>query len=202
MADEPELIEAWRGGDRSAGETLIERYYDAIARFFANKAGASADDLTQKTFLRCASSLQRLRSDGSFRAFLFGIARNTLYEHYRRRVRDARVEPDFNTNSIADLAPGVATLVGQKAEQRVLGLALQHIPLEMQVLLELYYWEDLRLAELAEMLDIPTGTVKSRLHRARELLREAMAKVPSSPEERNSASELLARWASGIKKSS
>lgn len=197
--EERELIEAWSGGDRRAGEALIERYYDAIARFFTNKAGGEADDLTQRTFLRCASSLSRFRSEGSFRAFLFGIARNTLYEHFRRRLRDARMAPDFNASSLADLAPGVATLAGQKAEQRVLGLALQNIPLEMQILLELYYWEDLGLGELAQMLEVPKGTIKSRLHRARAMLREAMEKVARSPEEMDSASQLLARWAAGIK---
>lgn len=197
--EERELIEAWRGGDRRAGEALIERYYDAIARFFTNKARREADDLTQRTFLRCASALAGFRAEGSFRAFLFGIARNTLYEHFRRRLRDARMEPDFNASSLADLAPGVATLVGQKAEQRVLGLALQNIPLEMQILLELYYWEDLRLAELAQMLEVPRGTIKSRLHRARALLREAMDKVAKSPEEMRSASQLLDSWAAGIK---
>ncbi|HLU69098.1 MAG TPA: RNA polymerase sigma factor [Kofleriaceae bacterium] len=199
MSDDAELVAAWRGGDRAAGQTLIERHYDAITRFFASKAGDQADDLTQRTFMLCASSIEGFRADGSFRAFLFGIARNVLYEHIRRRVRDARAEPDFHVSSLADLAPGVATLASRRAEQRVLGLALQNIPLDLQILIELYYWEELRLEELAQMLGVPEGTVKSRLHRARTLLREAMGRVPSTPEEQDSASALLARWVAGVK---
>jgi RNA polymerase sigma factor (sigma-70 family) len=195
-----ELAEAWRGGDRAAAEALIERHYDAIARFFTTKAGEHAEDLTQRAFLVCARSVERFRGDGSFRAFLFGIARNVLYEHIRGRIRDRKNEPDFNESSIADLNPGVLTLASRRADQRLLVQALQRIPLELQLLLELYYWEELGLAELAEVLGVPEGTVKSRLFRARRLLREAMSKLPSSPDELRSASAELADWVAGVKR--
>lgn len=199
MVDEQELVAAWLGGERAAGAALIERYYDVVTRFFANKAGPSAEDLTQRTFLLCAGAVDRFRAEGSFRAFLLGIARNVLYEHIRSRARDARIEPDFSASSLVDLAPGVATLVDARADKRVLGLALQSVPLELQILLELYYWEELGLGEIAEVLEIPVGTVKSRLHRARRLLREAMSQVPSTPEELRSASEVLSAWAAGVR---
>jgi RNA polymerase sigma factor (sigma-70 family) len=199
VTDDSEVAQAWRGGDRAAGEALIERHYDAIARFFASKAGDQAGDLTQRTFLLCSSSLDSFRGDGSFRAFLFGIARNVLFEHIRGRVRDGR-NVDVGESSIADLSPGVATLVSLRAEKRVLGLALQNIPLDLQLLLELYYWEELGVDELAEVMGTPPGTIKSRLHRARGLLREAMERVPSTPEELHSASALLAEWAAGVRR--
>lgn len=199
VIEEGQLVEAWRGGDRAAGEALIERHYDAVARFFASKAGGQADDLTQRTFLLCAGSIAGFRAEGSFRGFLFGIARNVLYEHIRGRLRDARIEPDFTASSLADLAPGVATLAGRRVEQRILGQALHSIPLESQLVLELHYWEELSVEELGEALGVPPGTVKSRLHRARALLREAMRRVPSTPEEAESASLLLAQWAAGVR---
>jgi RNA polymerase sigma factor (sigma-70 family) len=199
VTDDHQLVEAWRGGDRGAGEALIARHYDAITRFFASKAGNQAEDLTQRTFLVCASSLDGFRAEGRFRAYLFGIARNVLYEHIRRRVRDGKNQPDFNASSIADLSPGVATLAARNAEHKVLGIALQNIPVDLQILLELYYWEDLRLDELAEVLGVPQGTIKSRLHRARSLLREAIERCPGTPEEQESASLLLSRWAAGVR---
>jgi RNA polymerase sigma factor (sigma-70 family) len=195
MTDDLDLLRAWAGGDRAAGGVLVGRYYDPIVRFFRNKAGDAADDLVQRTFLACAEGAAGFRGQGSVRAYLFGIARNILYEHIRGRVRDGRAEPDFRESALVDLAPGVSTVVARRADQRVLLRALQLVPVELQVLLELYYWEDLSVDELAQVLEIPPGTVKSRLHRARTLLREATAKVPATPEETQSARILLEQWA-------
>jgi len=189
-----ELFAAWRAGDRTAGESLIERHYDAIARFFRTKAGEHADDLVQRTFLVCAEPGASFRGEGSFRSFLFGIARNVLYEHIRRRVRDGQPEPDFAASSIMDLAPGVATIAAQRAEQRLLVQALQNMPLESQLLLELYYWEDLSIDEVASVLSIPKGTVKSRLFAARSVLRDKMESMATTPEDARSVRALIQAW--------
>ncbi len=193
------LFHAWRAGDREAGEALILRHYDAIARFFRHKAAAHADDLVQRTFLLCADPNASFRGEGSFRAFLFGVARNVLFEHIRRNLRDGRPDADFSASSLLDLSPGVATIAAQHAEQRLLGRALQHLPLESQMLLELYYWEELSIDELASMLAIPAGTVKSRLFSARTQLRETLERLPASPEDARSAQSLLHSWRAGIK---
>src|SRR5262245_36324625 len=182
--DDSQLFEAWGRGDRRAGASLIERHYDAVERFFSCKAGDRADDLVQQTFLRCSEAAKRFRGEGSFRAFLFGIAHNVLCEHIRGRVRDQKSDPDFATSAIIDLMPGVATLVSGSAERRQLVLALQRIPLDLQILLELFYWEELSVDELAQCMNVPPGTIKSRLHRARGLLKEAMEALPGSAEER------------------
>lgn len=189
------LLQAWAGGDRGAGAMLVEKYYDAMVRFFRNKAGDDADDLIQRTFLAAAEGAGCFRGQGSVRAWLFGIARNMLYEHIRGQVRKGMVEPDFRESALIDLAPGLSTVAARRADQRVLLSALQRIPVELQVLLELYYWEELSVQELGEVLQIPAGTVKSRLHRARSLLREATAKVPASREEAEGARMLLEDWA-------
>lgn len=198
MTDDHDLLRAWSTGDRAAGAALVGRHYDAIVRFFRNKAGDAADDLVQRTFLACAENAGTFRGQGSVRAWLFGIARNVLYEHIRGRVRDGRAEPDFRESALVDLAPGVSTIAARRADQRVLLRALQLIPLELQVLLELYYWEDLGVDELAEVLGVPPGTVKSRLFRARALLREATSRVPATAEETQSARILLDEWAARV----
>ncbi len=193
MSDDAELLEAWRSGDRASGERLIERHYESVLRFFRTKSGEDADDLVQRTFLRCAEPKNRYRGDSSFRAFLFGIARNVLYEYIRSRVRDRKVDPDFGVSSVLDLNPRASTIAFRKAEQQLLVQALQRVPIEIQMAIELYYWEELSIDELAQALAVPPGTIKSRLHRGRQLLREAMENMPpeSAP---HSARTLLAQW--------
>lgn len=195
MSTDHDLLAAWAAGDRRAGSLLVERHYDSIVRFFANKASNDTDDLVQRTFLACAEGAANFRGEGSVRAWLFGIARNLLYTHIRGRMRAGIADPDFRESALVDLAPGASTVAAQRAEQRILYAALQRIPLELQTLLELYYWEDMPVEELAQILDIPAGTVKSRLHRARRLLREACERLPTAPEERPGLSQLLEQWA-------
>jgi len=197
--DDGQLFEAWGRGERRAGEALIERHYDAIERFFSCKAGDRADDLVQQTFLRCSEAAPRFRGEGSFRAFLFGIARNVLCEHIRGRMRDQKSSPDFATSAIIDLLPGVATQVSASAERRQLVLALQRIPLDLQILLELFYWEDLSIDELAQCMQVPAGTIKSRLHRARGLLKAAMEALPGSDEDRAGGRTLLVQWLAQVR---
>jgi RNA polymerase sigma-70 factor (ECF subfamily) len=199
MTDDDRQFAAWRAGDRGAGESLIERHFDAIERFFATKAPGAGDDLVQRTFLVCAEAAASYRADGSFRAFLFGIARNVLLEHIRGRVRHGAAPADFSQSGIADLAPGVSTLAEFRADQRSLVAALQRLPLDLQLLIELYYWEELGVDELAAVLDVPGGTIKSRLHRARTMLAESMAQAPPADEEDDSVRGLLLEWLAGVK---
>jgi RNA polymerase sigma-70 factor (ECF subfamily) len=198
VKDDAELLQAWRSGDRSAAEMLVERHYDSVLRFFRTKAGADAEDLVQRTFLRCVEPTSAFRGDSTFKAFLFGIARNVLFEHIRSIVRDKKADPDFGASSILDLNPRASTIAVERAEQRRLVLALQKIPVELQMTLELYYWEELSVDELARALDVPAGTVKSRLHRARGLLKEALDLMPNDTEP-GSARVLVESWLSGVR---
>ena len=194
-ATDQALLSRWREGDAAAGETLISRYYDAIVRFFQTKASRDVDDLVQRTFLRCSEGIRRFRGEGSFRSFLFGVARNLLFETYRGRRRDAgRLNPDFGVSSARDLDPGASTAFAKREEQRVMIDALQQIPLELQLALELYYWEDLSVSELAVVLAIPPGTVKSRLFRARKALMEQSERAMLPPEVEQSVRETYGAW--------
>ena len=198
--EDRELALAWRSGDAGSGERLIERYYDGIVRFFRTKTYRDQDDLVQRTFLACAESIARFRDEGSFRAFLFGIARNLLLEQIRRRARSAqRVDPDLSVRSVRDIEPGVSTIAWRREEQRLMVHALQGLPVELQLALELYYWADLSVAELAEVLELAPGTVKSRLHRARRLLREAMDSMTLPPELEKSVRSLVADWVDEVR---
>jgi RNA polymerase sigma factor (sigma-70 family) len=83
------LLDAWRDGDKSAGNTLFERHFEALYRFFRNKIDDGIEDLVQETFLACIATKDSFRGDSSFRTYLFVIARNTLYAHWKKRARRA-----------------------------------------------------------------------------------------------------------------
>jgi RNA polymerase sigma-70 factor (ECF subfamily) len=170
------LFEAWRAGDRRAGEQLFERHFDAIYRFFQTKVSGDVSDLVQRTFVGCVEAADRFRRASSFRTFLYAIARNELYGHYRAKKRDERL--DFSVSSAADLSPGISTMARKASERAALAEALKGLPLELQVALELHYWEGLVGPEIAEVLGVPEGTVRSRLRRGLEQLRDAVRAGP------------------------
>ena len=197
MSDDAALLGAWKAGDKVAGERLVTRHYPAIARFFETKVWVDAEDLAQRTFLRAYEG--QWGGHGSVRSWLFGIARNVLLEQLRARTRDGRDSPDFHSHSIADLQPGVATQAARREDQRLLLRALQTLPVETQVLLELFYWEELSVPELAVALDVAEGTVKSRLHRARGHLRDVLASLPAHGDDDGSVAAALEAWLEGLR---
>jgi RNA polymerase sigma factor (sigma-70 family) len=195
MQTDFELLEAWRDGDENAGRELFGRYFDAVYRFFRNKVDEAAEDLTQQTFMGLVQSKDRFRGDSSFRTYLFMIARKRLYSHLRTNQR--RSEPvEFHSTSVADLglvSPSRAVAVRQ--EQQLLLQALRRLPIEMQVALELFYWEELTVVEIAEVLETPVGTVKSRLQRARTRLDQVIAQLAQSEDLLKSTMDNFELWA-------
>jgi len=189
--DDQSLLERWRAGDRVAGNRLFDRHVRALMRFFRNKVASGIEDLMQDTMLACVRGRDRLREDGSFRAYLFATARFVLYEHIRKR-RKGDIDPE--TFSLADLGPGPSTAYAKHREQQILLQALQKLPLEYQVTLELYYLEGLSGPELAAALEIPEATVRSRLRRGSEKLRAHIVELNESPELVGSTIQNLDDW--------
>ncbi|MEM6995803.1 MAG: RNA polymerase sigma factor [Myxococcota bacterium] len=203
MAEEKQsdldLLEAWRGGDQPAGNTLFERHFRSIYRFFRSKVDdATAEDLAQATFMACVDGRDRFRQHSSFRTYAYAIARNQLYMHLRKRGRQDKVM-EFDTVSAADLEPGPRTLVAAKQEQQLLMRALRRIPLEFQIVVELYYWEGLRTPDLARILDVPEGTVRSRLTRARDHLGKQIKALAADAALAESTVAGFDTWAASLK---
>ena len=198
MSPDAELFDRWVGGDAEAGRQLFRRHYEGVARFFRNKVGDEWGELCQRTFLACLEAAPSFRREGSFRSFLFGIAYRQLRRHYYERGRE-RERIDFGTHSVHDLDPTASALVAAHEEQRLLLAALRRIPLELQVILELVYWEELSAQACAEILDIPVGTAKSRLRRARARLEQALAELAGSDEVLEHTRTRLDDWAQGLR---
>lgn len=182
-----ELLDAWRSNDARAGQELVTRHWSAISRFFRSKVGDDGADLISQTFLACVEGRDRIEGD-NVRAYLFAVARRRLADHFRTRARSLAV--DLAISSLADLAPGPATELDRHQRAELLKVALTHVPLDDQIAIELSYFEGLSTRELAAVLDIPETTVRSRLSRAREKLRVALASL-GTPDEATLAESRL-----------
>jgi RNA polymerase sigma-70 factor (ECF subfamily) len=171
---ETSLVERCLTGDQNAWEELVrvhtKRVY-AIAYRFTNKE-SEAQDLTQEVFLRVFKTLASFRAgEGSFTVWLTRLTRNLLVDHYRRtrneRVTDA-IEDKLPTleekTTLESRADGM--LAGREAGE-LLQAALQKLSPELRETVILRDLEELDYREIARVLDVPEGTVKSRLNRGR-----------------------------------
>jgi RNA polymerase sigma-70 factor (ECF subfamily) len=193
MPTDNELLERWRGGDSASGETLFERYYDMLERFFRTKVSSAAPDLVQETFTRCVESRLRIQD---FRLYVFGIAYRVLKGYFRKRYRDG--DPiDIDDSSAQDLdpQPGPWTLAMIQREHRLLLEGLRSIAMSDQVILELHFWEGLTTDEIATALRLPIGTARGRLGRARRNLGVVMQRLTESGQDLKSTVARLEDWA-------
>jgi RNA polymerase sigma-70 factor (ECF subfamily) len=193
-----DLLNAWRAGEKAAGEQLFDRHFNSLYSFFASKLPLNVEDLIQETFLACVEGRDRFRGDSSFRTYLFSIARHILYQGCRRLNRE-RKQIDFTMVSLHDLGLTPTGIILESEQQKILLRALRSIPLEHQIAIELYFWEEMSGPELARVLDIPEGTVRSRLRRGLDLLKRRMREVASSPELLESTIDNLDRWARSLR---
>jgi RNA polymerase sigma factor (sigma-70 family) len=182
--DDRSLLTRWRQGDRAAGSALFQRHFPSIRRFFRNKVSPDdIEDLIQRTFMGCVEGLERFRGDASVRTYLFAVARNQLYKFLReRRNRNAAIDPDLGVSSVVAFGMTPSSVAAARQEHELLLQALQRVSVEQQVLLELFYWEDLPGAEIAAVLEVAPATVRTRLHRARLALQAEIAKLSGPPD--------------------
>ncbi|GAA2597067.1 RNA polymerase sigma factor [Streptomyces lienomycini] len=167
--------------DPEAFAVLFDRHADAVHRYVARRLGGEvADDLVAETFTTAFQQRHRYdpaRSAGAdARPWLLGIATNLVGRHRRAEAR--RFRAMARVPALADhdepLADRAADRVVARAVRRELAAALAALPARHRDVLLLVAWGDLGYGEAAQALGIPVGTVRSRLHRARSKLREAL----------------------------
>jgi RNA polymerase sigma-70 factor, ECF subfamily len=148
-----------------AFEELFERQFDSIYGYLARRIGPElARDLASETFTRAFAARKRYDpARGQARPWLFGIANNLLRRHYRDEER--RLRALARLDAAREAAP---------PEEPRLADALATLPREERDALLLFAWADLAYAEIASILGVPVGTVRSRLHRARAHVRAAL----------------------------
>jgi len=190
--DDAELLDAWRGGDAQAGQRLVKRHFGAVYGFFRNKVADGVEDLVQLTFLRCIESRDAFRGEASFRTYLFAIARNVLFSHYRDR--GVAIDAATTSRSVADMGPGPKTVLDKRREHRLLVRALRTLPLDDQIALELVYFEGLKGKELAVVLGVPEGTARTRLRSARMQLEATILELDREGEGRRATTQNIDQW--------
>lgn len=159
---------------------LFDRHAVTIHRYVARRLGSTeADDLLGQTFLIAFERRHRyVGSPAGALPWLYGIATNLIRRRRRDEIRQyrayARSEPAGFDQHSDPLATEVAARVDATSASRVLTDVLAGLRQVDRDVLLLYAWEDLRYAEIAEALNLPLGTVRSRLHRARRALRSAL----------------------------
>jgi RNA polymerase sigma factor (sigma-70 family) len=192
-----ELLDAWAAGDQPAGDALVERHYASVRRFFDLKVPATAEDLTQRTFLECTKARERFRREGTFRAYLFGIARRQLFTFLRDHDRADELET-FAAATPPDTVATATGLIAAREEQRLVLRAFQELSEEQQVAVQLFYWEEMSVVEIASVLELSVTAVTSRLARARAAMRDYVEHLELRPATRASLLGDLETWTRSV----
>lgn len=169
-ADEARLVHDLRAARPEAREQLVHLYYDRLYRLAYSMTGVAEDarDLVQEGFLAALKSLPNFRGESRLSTWLISILRNqyTLYLRGERKWKHApleSVEPAAGAPAPA-LHPGVAAILER----------IRKLPEDLRTCLVLFYMDGLKYEEIAEAMECPVGTVRSRLFDARERLKKMM----------------------------
>jgi RNA polymerase sigma-70 factor (ECF subfamily) len=127
---------------------------------------SSADDAAQQVFVTASRKLATIRVGGE-RAYLFGIAMRVASDA-RRAISRRREQPWGDAGEPADPAPGMEERLDDRRARALLDEALEHLPMELRVVLILHEIEEMTMSEIAQVLELAPGTVASRLRRARQ----------------------------------
>jgi RNA polymerase sigma-70 factor (ECF subfamily) len=195
-ASDNELMTAFAGGDADAFTVLYERHLGGLLNFFFRLSWdrALAEDLTQETLIRAFKSANTWTPSAKFTTWLYRVARNLWIDHIRSaRIRrdggslDAPLpDSDDRGNTYMDLLPADVRPPQEEAERRELYgqimAALDRLPEEQRIVFVLSQLQDMKYHEIAEVLEIPVGTVKSRMHTAVLKLQELLEHVTEGAE--------------------
>ena len=183
------LLSKLRRNDPSAFETLVrlhqDRVYDFCVRMLNDRE--EAFDLTQEIFLSIHQNVDKFRADAKLTTWIFRISRNhclNRLKYLKRRGRGRSEEfGEVNEKAISESMGGSASpddLVVKKRERQLVHQAIEELDEEQRSLVVLRDVEGLSYDEIMEITELPEGTVKSRLHRAREKLAGILAKLESA----------------------
>ena len=180
--DRRALARGLRRRDPELLDVLIGRYQYRLFRYLTYICGnrETAEDLFQETWVRVLDRGHQYDGKSKFETWLFSIARHLVIDlHRRKRPQSLDALTEAEENPIQLLAVGLSALDLAAASEEQAGLleSLNQLPVILREVLLLRFQEDLKLEEIAAVLGVPMGTVKSRLYRALEQLRELIEKA-------------------------
>lgn len=160
---------------------LVAEYHEAVYRYAYRLSGSApdAEDLTQQVFMIVQQKLAQLRNAESARAWLFTILRNCFIKSCKKRYPLPVGDLQINIDSIPEVAPRGEEIDGERLQN-----AINALPPPYRIVLAMFYFENLSYREIAEQLDLPIGTVMSRLARAKGQLRSELFDANAADERR------------------
>jgi RNA polymerase sigma-70 factor, ECF subfamily len=174
--DDATLLDLVAAGDKPAMKVLYERHSAALFHFLRGRLndGFEASDVLQETFLEVWRSAARFERRSAARTWIFGIARNKAADRIRRGRRTVVAEPDVTVPDEAPNPEAVAAMAGEGAKVRA---CMQELSETHRSAVHLAFFEDMPYGEIAVVEGVPVGTVKTRVHHAKQLLRRCLERV-------------------------
>ncbi len=176
--EEGRLLEAIRGGDRSAAEEMVERTYSAVYASLFRLCGDSdlAADLTQETYQKAWAALKSFDGRSQLFTWLYRIAYTTFLNHVRRPRRTTSLDAE-GAPEMRDLGPRADELLCEREEAERLRAAVLQLPDDLRFTVTAHFWGGLAVKEIAHIEDITTVAIRKRLHRAFSLLEQVLEEV-------------------------
>ncbi len=176
IAEDRQLVACALSGDDVAFEYLFNRYRDAIRQLLVQRVGSEddADDLLQETFIKVYLHLDRYNAGYTFGQWVYTIARNTFIDFYRRRQDELPIDERFSAPAATTPNPEESVMRLQLRAQ--IEQCLERLTPRYACLIRMRFLEEYSYEEIAERLDVPLGTVKTQIHRAREQLCDLIRK--------------------------
>jgi RNA polymerase sigma factor (sigma-70 family) len=172
-------------GNRAAYSQLMDEYFEKVYSRMLKMTGqpGDAEDLTMEAFNKAFSKLDQYTSDFAFSTWLYRIAKNNCIDHLRRNKKDNDTMVNqqeaglgITAHELANQLPSPEQLMITQQETRLLREVVDTLHPKYKDIIKLHYFKELSCEEIAQKLDLPEGTVKVRLFRARELLYNIMSK--------------------------
>jgi RNA polymerase sigma-70 factor (ECF subfamily) len=181
LSDE-ELVEAFQGGDTSAFDQLVSRWDRKIQGAIYRMVGSGEDsrDLCQEAFLKAYRGLSGFKKEARFSSWLYQIAVNVCRDRMRRQRGKTMVSLDEMAGGgelpLRGVAPSALELMEAGDLSRSVALAVASLPEEQREVIVLKEYQDLTFQEIADALDVPVSTVKTRLYRGLTQLRQRLVR--------------------------
>ena len=184
-AEEKALIERCKRGDLAAFNDLVRKYEKQVYNFAYRLTGNydDANDVAQDAFLRVFNAIGSFRGDASFSTWLFRITTNVFLDERKRAKAHPQASLDEYlelgessvTRQIEDPSPTPEVVLEESERAQILSKAVSELPEYQRAMVTLYHGQQKSYEEIAEIMDLPIGTVKSRLNRARLALKEKLS---------------------------
>ena len=184
--DEKEIIEQVLAGDNNAFGLLVERYQDRVYNLTLRMCGNADDafDLAQEAFFRAWRGLPGFQQDAAFSTWLFRLAANVCLDWLRAKKRRPTVSLTVSDDDgeevqmeLRDPGKSPEELLEAAEDRAALSRAMNELPVDFRQILTMRAINDMSYTEIADALEMPEGTVKSRLARARLALRKKVSQI-------------------------